>query len=861
MTTDTTPLTPMMAQWNECKEEAKEALLFFRLGDFYEAFHEDAAIIAEELDLTLTERQGIRMCGVPWHTSEGYIDRLVMRGHKVAIAEQIEDPKTTKGLVKRKIVRIASSGTVIASPLINEKQPNFIAALSFYNNTFGLSLIDVTTGTFATFETKEKRELMSELFKEAPKEIICSKKIHDDNSALFHDLTLSLSLKVRLEESWRFDYSTAEEALKRHCKVHSLDGFGLKAMPAAIASAGALISYLKDSHVPVDHLRTVHPLSTREALLLDRQTLGNLEVIDTESDKRKNISLCALLDRCRTAMGSRMLREWLKNPLVEAVKISKRQDAIEELMNEELLQHPLSSIKDLERLSIRLKTGCAGPKDCAALRSALAQIPHVRAALFTRKSDLLRMLLHDIASFPELHEHLERALVDAPPFRASEGGLFKRGYSQELDELFMIRHSSHEWLADYQNKLREETGIKTLKVGFTRMFGYYIEVSKVQAEKMPSTFMRRQTLVNAERYLTAELKSFEDRILSADERIQKLELSLFEELKKSIATHLDAITKTAQAIAQVDALLSLAAVATTSGYIRPVVDDSLILDIEGGRHPVIESLIQGSHFVPNDLFLDGTSHNLIILTGPNMAGKSTYIRQIALLVIMAQIGSFIPAKRAHIGIIDKLFSRIGASDDLARGQSTFMVEMTETASILHQATARSLVILDEIGRGTSTYDGISIAWAVAEYLVTEKAKCAKTLFATHYYELTEMETEYTKVKNASVAVSEYEGQIRFLHKIVQGKTDKSYGIHVAELAGLPQPVIKRAKTLLMQLEKKNEQQANKKSLPPPQLDLFLPSKHTTKELNTLQMLRALDINTLTPLQAMTTLNDIIKNLI
>lgn len=853
MTINTTPLTPMMMQWKECKEEAKDALLLFRLGDFYEAFHQDALTISQELDLTLTERQGISMCGVPWHTLDGYVDRLITRGLKVAIAEQVEDPKLTKGLVKRKIVRIASPGTIIASTTVHDKKPNFIACIAYLHDQFGLSLIDLTSSSFFVFETADPRKLLSELYKEAPKEILLSRKNYERHRSLFNDLTFAINYRLQLEDEWRFDPMGSQELLKSLFGVHTLDGFGVKDMPAAIASAGALVSYLKDNFVTLAHIRSMQPISSRSSLLLDRQTLTNLEIIDSGDERRKGLTLFSLLDRCITAMGSRALREWVKNPLLNPLEIAKRQDAIDELLQNELPKAPLEHIKDLERLCIRIQTGHAGPRDFSSLQHALAYIPQLQSSIENRKCEFLKSLHEVIQPFSELRLLITSALVDNPPFRVSEGGLFKKDFNGELDELLAIRHSSHEWLLNYQEKLRQETGIKTLKVGFTRMFGYYIEVSKAQAEKMPAAFHRRQTLVNAERYLTLELKEFEDKILSADEKIMELEQKLFEELKHRVKPFLDEILKTARAIASIDVLYALAKTAQEQGYVRPVVDHSSVIDIEAGRHPIIESLVQGKHFVPNDLFLDGDSRNLMILTGPNMAGKSTYIRQIALIVILAQIGSFVPAKRARIGIVDKLFSRIGASDDLARGQSTFMVEMTETASILHQATNRSLVILDEIGRGTSTYDGISIAWAVVEYLATQENKRAKTLFATHYYELTELERNHHTVFNATVAVSEAENQIRFLHKIIRGKTDKSYGIHVAAIAGLPDIVVQRAKTLLLTLEQKEI-----KALEDYQCKPNASNCIDTKEQLVIQRLKTLPLDTMTPIQGLTTLFDIVK---
>lgn len=605
MTVETTPLTPMMAQWKECKDSAKEALLFFRLGDFYEAFYEDARLMSEELDLTLTERQGVPMCGVPFHSHEPYLDKLVSKGYKVAVAEQVEDPKLTKGLVRREIVRIASPGTLFSSTLLSDKKPNFIASLYFYESTFGLALIDLTTASFSAFETRDTKELISHLCKAFPKELLIAKKLYEQEKEKLTEIKDTLQLRLQIEDEWRFDRQHSLLILIKHFKMQSLDGFGLKNMEVAITAAGALLSYLNDSHIPTQHIQRIEPFIPNKWLLMDRQTLQNLEILETIDERSKRTSLFSLIDETRTSMGARKLREWLQSPLIDVEAITKRQDAVEELMQLEIIDQTLKEIKDLERLAIRLKTGFSSPKDYVALRSSLEKIPQLKEQLSGTKAIELQKLQKEIQVFEQVVNKLRDALQDSCPVRLSDGNIFNEGYSKELDELTAIRKSSHEWLATYQIRLREETGIKTLKVNFNRMFGYYIEVSKMQSERMPAAFIRRQTLVNAERYLSAELKEFEDKVLTADEKISQLEVKLYEELKTEVAIHLDAIVITARSIASLDALRGLALLAKKRGYIRPKVSSSKILDIEGGRHPVIEALTQSKRFVPNDLHIDG----------------------------------------------------------------------------------------------------------------------------------------------------------------------------------------------------------------------------------------------------------------
>lgn len=865
-------LTPMMIQWKECKAEAKNAILFFRLGDFYEAFYEDAEIAAKELNLTLTERQGTPMCGVPWHTSEGYIDKLVAKGFRVAIAEQIEDPKLVKGLVKRKVVRIITPGTQISSNTLEEKTHNFIGSITREGGVFGLALLDVTTASFFVFECFEAKTLANELFRFSPKELLCSKKFQEKEKELLQEVCQNHSLQIQREEEWRFDRVAANQTLCQHFKVAALDGFGLKNMGPAIGAAGALLQHVRDELlIPVDHISTITLANLQNRLFLDRATLSNLEIVEPLQEGKRQNTLLYLIDETKTPMGARRIREWLKAPLLAIDEIQARQEAVAEFLKFSEQEYVLScgfddklkQIRDLERLIIRIQTGYAGPREYAALRQSLEALPAIKSTLKERfsASKKLIKLVDEMAELSQPLSLIKTQLVDNPPLRVSDGSLFKRGFHKELDELLLIKQNSHDFLAQYQQKLREETGIKTLKVGFNKMFGYYIEVSKGQTEKMPESFVRRQTLVNGERYISEELKAFEEKILSADEKITALENELFQKLRDEVSVFHEPIMKTAFSIAEIDCLRALSVVAEKRNFKKPEVDNSLTLHIVDGRHPVIEALSAARQFIANDIFLDSEKESLMLITGPNMAGKSTYIRQVALIVILAQIGSFVPAKEARIGIVDKLFSRIGASDDLARGQSTFMVEMAETASILNQATLRSLVILDEIGRGTSTYDGISIAFSVAEYLLKAPGKRCKTLFATHYYELTELEAQIPGAVNYTVAVSEKGETITFLHKIIRGKTDRSYGIHVAEIAGLPSPVVERAKALLKELEAGKAKKALTKVQPQePDLFTFL-SKNSPQEKTVLESLRAINVNNLTPLQALQLLADLQKILL
>lgn len=819
MTTETTTpsldikASPMMAQWRACKEVAGDALLLFRMGDFYEAFYDDAAVIARELDLTLTRRQEIPMAGVPQHTCDIYIDRLVSKGFRVAIAEQTEDPKKAKGLVRREIVRIVTPGTLINSTLLTDKANNFFAALTRVGCFFGLALLDLTTAEFRVIELEKPQDLLNEIYRWNPSELLIAPKFHEKHADLIADIKRSQNCVVTEHDEWRFDHHVAHDFLISHLKVHHLDGFGLKGKVAAINAAGALLHYLQDSLlVPIDHIKEILLSTTGHAMALDRNTQRHLELIEPLHEGSRKHTLLSLLDHTKTPMGGRLFRQWIKQPLLSIAEIAKRQDALELFLSHSValtrLGESLEQVRDLERLMMKVVSGYSTPRDIVALRFSLEPIAEIKCLL---QSIPLTSLLQDaeqqLDHLPVLTHRIAEALVDTPPLRVGEGQVFRDGFHPELDSLRMVSRDSHSWLADYQTSLREETGIKTLKVGYNRVSGYYIEISKGQAERTPLTFQRRQTLTNAERFITPELKDYENKVLTASERINALEQELFTQLRQEVAKYADNVMRTAQALSLLDCLRSLAEVARLHHYVRPVVDTSSVLEIIEGRHPIIEAANKSELFVPNDTLMNGQDQRLLIITGPNMAGKSTYIRQTAILTIMAQIGSFIPAKSARIGIVDKVFTRIGASDDLARGQSTFMVEMTETANILHNATSQSLVILDEIGRGTSTYDGISIAWAVAEYLLLTDEKSPKTLFATHYWELTKLEGKIAGAVNYHVAVHETGDHILFLRKIVRGGTDRSYGIHVARLAGLPSTVIQRAQEILVHLE----ENANRKT--------------------------------------------------
>jgi DNA mismatch repair protein MutS len=882
MSTVTLPLptktTPMMTQWHSCKQLAKNAVLLFRMGDFYEAFYDDAETLSRELGLTLTKRQGIPMSGVPHHTCQSYIDKLISKGIRVAIAEQMENPKEAKGLVRREVTRIVTPGTLVDSTLLSEKGNNFFLCIEQVGKTFGLACIDVSTSTFKVLETYSEKELLNEIYRIRPKELLSSIKFHKKNTLLCSTIERDLEAPFQQTENWRFEHQEAYHVLIEQFNVKSLDGFGLKGATSAINAAGALLNYLKEELLlPIDQINCMNSYSSDKYMSLDHTSLNNLELIYSSKSKNKKNTLLEVLDHTQTAMGGRLLTFWISHPLVNIDQINQRQESITDFLKTpvetEQLRSMLFTIKDLERLTMRISSGYATPRDLACLRESLHHLPEVKKRLNAYQASMIVKNKTEIVDISPLQHILEKALLPLPPIRVSDGNIFKKGYNSKLDQLHSLSKNNKAWLANYQQKLRDELEAKSLKVSFSKAFGYYIEVSKGQAHLIPDTFQRRQTLVNNERFISSELKTYETQILTAEEQIATLELQLFQSLKEEIVKYHKDLQQIAGAIAKLDCILSLTYVARTFNYTRPLIDQSNQLQINSGRHPIIESISLTEPFIPNDTEMDGDENRLLLITGPNMAGKSTYIRQVALLVIMAQIGSFIPAKSAHIGIIDKVFTRVGASDDLSRGQSTFMVEMSETANILNHVTSKSLVILDEIGRGTSTYDGISIAWAIAEYLLTTEGKQAKTLFATHYWELTKLEGQLKGAVNYNVAVQETNDTILFLRKIIRGDTDKSYGIHVARLAGVPLEAIERAKEILIHLEenanRKNVFASDSKKIISPskikrseseaQLLLFPPTKNDEKKIEELlKKINSLSINELTPLQAQNELAQILK---
>lgn len=850
--------TPMMNQWHLCKQKAKDAVLLFRLGDFYEAFYEDAQRISKDLSLTLTQRQSVPMCGVPYHAAEGYIDKLIAKGYKVAIAEQMEDPKTAKGLVSREITRIVTPGTLVTSQLLIEKNNNFFVSLSQVGVFYGIAFVDLTTAEFKVLELEEK-EILDELFRLKPSEILVGKKFKENHLSLIEDMQKSFSFTLTEEEDWFFDHELANQTLLNHFKVHSLDGFGLKGMFSAINAAGALLKHLMENlQFSLSHIKTIMQENLSSYMNIDYTCMRNLELFETTSSL-KNTTLFSLLDHTLTPMGGRLFHGWVKKPLLNKEEILNRQESIQEFLDHSiifsnLISH-LEKIRDLERLITKVSCHQVSPKDLVALRFSLEEIPLFKKDLVSFQSSLMQKNLMEICPLDSIAELIKNALVDSPPFRLSDGGSFKKGYQAELDEWLSLQENSKNWVISYQNKLKEETSIKTLKVGYTKAFGYFIEVSKGQIEKIPDSFQRRQTLINGERYITPELKEFESKILHAEEKIKELEASLFLDLLDKIEAFSSQILQTSKAIAHIDALFSLAQVAKAYNYVRPNINGTTDLFIEEGRHPILEKMLPTGKFIPNDTHLVSDDERIYLITGPNMAGKSTYIRQVALLVIMAQMGSYIPCKSASIGLVDRIFSRIGAMDDLSRGQSTFMVEMSETANILNNATSKSLVILDEIGRGTSTYDGISIAWAVCEFLIEKKIK---TLFATHYWELTELENKFQGIKNYNVAVQETSSGIVFLRKILPGGTDKSYGVHVAKLAGIPFPVLKKAQEMLLHLEKTSPRK--KVDIPKMEQLSFLPEPpHYLQCIE--NEIKNLDVNRLSPLEALQKLFEIKQKMI
>lgn len=808
-----------------------DVLLFFRLGDFYELFFEDAKEASALLGVTLTKRNSIPMCGVPHHSAESYINRLIKAGKRVAIGEQTSTPVPGK-LVEREIVRIISAGTVADMHLLDAARHNYIVALLKTKQTYGLACIDHTTGDFSVAEFTRLDLLQDELARISPTELLVS----DEQKEIFSSVPATLYY-----DAYTFIPASAMPNLLEHFKVHSLDGFGCAELEPAIGAAGAILHYLTyQLRRPVEHIRRLSLRTTEQSVLIDQASQRNLDIVDSRSGHK--FSLLGILDRTSTPMGARLLREWLLHPICDIPTLNLRHDAIETFLQEPFLMSKLRAalkqVRDLQRLTSKLAQQSGNARDLQALATSLSQIPELQDLItpLQTRSALLAMAHAQLGEFDALVSRIQSLIVEEPPIAIKEGGIFQSGYNAELDTLRMASTEGKNWLAEMQEKERTRTGIDSLKIKYNSVFGYYIEITKSNYDKVPADYTRKQTLANAERFITPELKQMENTILGADERSRQLEYTEFVTLRQEVASHVEHIQQTASAVASIDVILALAEVAQQYRYTRPTLDESKDLIIENGRHPVIEQTLQDNSFVPNDAELLHDTSRLILLTGPNMAGKSTYIRQVALIVLMAQIGSFVPADRAHIGVVDRIFCRVGASDDLARGQSTFMVEMSETSLILNNASDRSLVILDEIGRGTATFDGLSIAWAVAEYF--HDTLQSRTLFATHYHELTDLSYLRDGIKNYNVAVREWHDDIVFLRKIVPGAADKSYGIQVARLAGMPASIVNRAKTILSHLEmnssRPTENQTNHvkekscdeprpKKLPhstTPQMDLF-----------------------------------------
>ena len=801
--------TPMMEQYRRIRRDLPDdTILFFRLGDFYEMFLGDAKDASRILDITLTKRHDIPMCGFPYHAAEGYIAQLISAGRKVAICEQVEDPAAAKGIVKREVTRVITPGTILNEGSLDRSRNNYLAGLVREGNHFGLAMLDLSTGTFWIEESTSAEALSNNLARYTPQEcIVPEASIEDD----LIDPILGNTLKTICED-WTFEADNAEDVLLRHFKVHSLKGFGCENSPLGLRAADAVLYYVStELRRNLAHVRRIQVKNPEDYLLLDETTVMNLELIAPLNPARQGpkATLLHVLDSTRTAMGARMLRDWIVRPLRELSAIHARHDAVEAFTNQRPLlskvRNTLGDMRDLERIMSRLGSGSGNARDLRSVGESLDQLPQLKELLTenkttSRNSVAFQGLEKSITNLPSLGKRIDEAIDDEPAVSIKEGGMIRKGFSPDLDELREAGAKGKQWLAEFQAAEQERTGIRSLKIRYNKVFGYFIEITKSNLSMVPEEYTRKQTMTNAERFITPELKEYENKILGAQERAVALELELFTQIREEVVKEIDTIQRNARAVAEVDVLATFAEDALTRRYVRPIMSEGDELEIHDGRHAVVEQMPDAERFVPNDTTLNCIDHQLVIITGPNMAGKSTYIRQVALITIMAHIGSFVPASEAKIGLVDRVFTRVGASDDLARGRSTFMVEMQETANILNNATPKSLIVLDEIGRGTSTFDGISIAWSVAEFLCTNPAVRAKTLFATHYHELTDLSLTMPGVQNESVLVKERGDQITFLRKIVPGSADKSYGIHVARLAGLPGQVLDRANEILRNLE-------------------------------------------------------------
>ena len=873
---DLSQLSPMMQHYMETKKEYPDCVLFYRLGDFYEMFFDDALTVSKELEITLTGKdcglsERAPMCGVPFHALDSYLYRLVQKGYKVAIAEQMEDPRQAKGLVKREVIRVVTPGTITSSQVLDETKNNYLMGIVYMDGIYGISTADISTGDFMVTEVDSDRELFDEINKFSPSEIICNNAFYMSGVDM-DELKNRYQVVISALDSRFFGEESCRRILMEHFKVGALVGLGLEDYATGIIAAGAVMQYIYETQKStLEHITTITPYSTGQYMVIDTSTRRNLELVETMREKQKRGTLLWVLDKTKTAMGARLLRACIEQPLIHRDEIIRRQNAVEELnMNyisrEEICEY-LNPIYDLERLIGRISYKTANPRDLIAFRSSLEMLPYIKRILGEFNSELLAELGRELDPLQDIFRLIGDAIVEEPPITVREGGIIKDGYNQEADKLRQAKTEGKNWLAELEAREKEKTGIKTLKVKFNKVFGYYFEVTNSFKDQVPDYYIRKQTLTNAERFTTDELKQLEDIIMGAEEKLVSLEYDLFCEVRDKIGAEVIRIQKTAKSIAGIDVFCSLSVVATRRNYVKPSINDKGVIQIKNGRHPVVEQMMRDDMFVANDTFLDNGKNRLSVITGPNMAGKSTYMRQVALIVLMAQLGSFVPAQEADIGICDRVFTRVGASDDLASGQSTFMVEMTEVANILRNATRNSLLVLDEIGRGTSTFDGLSIAWAVIEHISNSKLLGAKTLFATHYHELTELEGTIAGVKNYCIAVKEQGDDIVFLRKIVRGGADKSYGIQVAKLAGVPDSVIARAKEIAEELSDADITARAKeiaeissnitqhKAVPKPdevdmqQLSFF----DTVKDDDIIRELDSLELSTMTPLDAMNTL--------
>jgi len=874
-------LSPMMEQYVATKEKYKDCILFYRLGDFYEMFFDDAILASKELEITLTGKdcgmeERAPMCGIPFHAADTYINQLVKKGYKVAIGEQVEDPKLAKGLVKREVIRIVTPGTNLSSESLEESKNNYLMCISYVGKNYGISVTDLSTGVFKTCQIQQAEKVVDEINKFQPSEVLYQAGVEQVEE--IHAVCERLQVSHTEAPDYYFNLETDEETLKRQFHINSIEGLGLKDSPACVASCGALMQYLHETQMSsLSHINHIETYSVDSFMILDSATRRNLELTETLRDKQKRGSLLWVLDKTKTAMGARKLREFVEQPLLYKDAIEKRLDAIEsinkELIVREELREYLNTIYDLERLLTRIALKTANPRDLLAFKTSIQYLPDIYNLLRELPCERINEIYEDYDSLEDLYDLLEQAIVEEPPVSIKEGGIFKQGYRDEIDELRLAKTECKTWLADLESKEREKTGIKGLKIKYNKVFDYYFEVTNSFKSLVPDYFIRKQTLVNAERFTTDELNTLSGKILGAEDKLYALEYDCYVELREKLAAALVRVQKMAGYIAELDALCSLAYVADKNNYVRPSLNTDGVIDIKGGRHPVVEKMLANDSFVENDTYLNNAESRISIITGPNMAGKSTYMRQTALITLMAQIGSFVPAESANIGLCDRIFTRVGASDDLASGQSTFMIEMNEVANILRNATKDSLLILDEIGRGTSTFDGLSIAWAVVEYIADPNILGAKTLFATHYHELTELEGKLSSVNNFCIAVQEEGDDIVFLRKIIKGGADRSYGIQVARLAGVPEPVLKRAREICNELIDSDittkvkdidikpalSEQPKKKetrSSDYEQLSLF----SSPVEMTIANELKTMDLNNMTPIKAMLYLQELQERL-